>query len=134
MKDPLAGMPHFGRYEMSLAEFEQATDEAVAQLPPELAEAMNNVAIVIEERYAPGPDEDPGLVLLGLYQGVPLTERTEWSDAGTLPDKISIYRQPIMDLGYNRDEIVAQIRITVIHEIAHHFGIDDDRLHELGWA
>lgn len=134
MPNPLAGMPHFGRYEMPLAEFESAVDDAVAQIPPDLAASIDNVAIVVEERYVPGPDEDPHLVLLGLYRGVPLTERTEWSGIGSLPDKISIYRQPILDICHSRQEVVEQILITVIHEVAHHFGIDDETLHELGWG
>ncbi|WP_394940608.1 metallopeptidase family protein [Psychromicrobium sp. YIM B11713] len=134
MSDPLAGMPHFGRYEMSLSDFENAVDDAVAQIPPDLAASIENVAIVVEERYLPRPGEDPHLVLLGLYQGVPLTERTEWSSIGHLPDKISIYRQAILDLCRSREEVVDQVLITVVHEIAHHFGIDDRTLHELGWG
>lgn len=119
---------------MSLEEFEQAVDDAVAQIPPDLAQAMNNVAIVVEEQYHPHPGEDPNVVLLGLYQGIPLTERTEWSEAGALPDKISLYRQPILDLCHTRGEVVQEILVTVVHEIAHHFGINDERLHELGWS
>lgn len=134
MTDPLASMPRFGRYEMSLEEFESAVDDAVAQIPPELAASIGNVAIVVEEQYLPEPGEDPDIVLLGLYQGVPLTERTEWSDAGTLPDKISIYRQSILDICSTRDEVVEEVLVTVVHEIAHFFGIDDERLHELGWG
>ncbi|GAA1049255.1 metallopeptidase family protein [Arthrobacter russicus] len=134
MTDPLASMPRFGRYEMSLADFESAVDDAVAQIPPDLAASIENVAIVVEERYLPEPGEDPDTVLLGLYQGVPLTERTEWSDAGSLPDKISIYRQAILDICNNREEVVEEVLVTVVHEIAHFFGIDDAKLHDLGWG
>lgn len=134
MNDPLASLPRFGRYEMSLEDFEAAVDDAVDQIPADLAAVINNVAIVVEEHYIPATDEDPHLVLLGLYQGVPLTERTEWSDAGSLPDKISIFRQPILDICTNRQEVVEEVLVTVIHEIAHFFGIDDAKLHELGWG
>ena len=81
----------------------------------------------------PQPGEDPDTVLLGLYEGVPLTERDSWWDAGSLPDRITIYRQPILDICSSREDVVEEVAITVIHEIAHHFGIDDQRLHELGW-
>ncbi|NYE96129.1 putative Zn-dependent protease with MMP-like domain [Psychromicrobium silvestre] len=134
MTDPLAGMPHFGRYEMGLAEFEAAVDDAVAQIPAEFTAYLSNVAIVVEERYQPRPGQNPDLILLGLYRGVPLTKRTEWSGIGSLPDKICIYRQPILDLCRSREGVVRQVLITVVHEIAHHFGIDDRTLHELGWG
>ncbi len=127
-------MPSFGRFELSLAEFEDAAADAVSRIPAELARAITNVAIFVEERYLPGPGEDPETVLLGLYEGTPLTERDSWWDAGSLPDRITIYRQPILDICLSREEVIHEITVTVIHEIAHHFGIDDDRLHELGWA
>ncbi|WP_434617098.1 metallopeptidase family protein [Arthrobacter sp. A5] len=132
--NPLASMPSFGRLELSLTEFEDAAADAVARIPAELARAITNVAIFVEERYTPGPDEDPDMVLLGLYEGTPLTERDAWWDAGSLPDRIAIYRQPILDICHSREEVIDEITVTVIHEIAHHFGIDDARLHELGWA
>ncbi|WP_285725640.1 metallopeptidase family protein [Psychromicrobium xiongbiense] len=138
MIDPLAGMPHFrhseARYTMSLAEFEAAVDDAVARIPADLAAAIRNVAIVVEEHYEPQPGEDPGLILLGLYQGVPLTEQTEWSEVGALPDKISIFRQAILSQCRSREEVVEQILVTAIHEIAHYFGLDDAQLHDLGWG
>lgn len=119
---------------MSLEDFEAAVDDAVTRIPPSLSDSIQNVAIVVEERYIPEPGEDPNTVLLGLYQGVPLTERTEWSDAGSLPDKISIYRQPILDICNSREEVVEEVLVTVVHEIAHFFGIDDEKLHQLGWG
>jgi predicted Zn-dependent protease with MMP-like domain len=106
-------------------EFELAVEDAVDSLPRELGEAMSNVAIVIE-------DEPPhGQPLLGLYEGVPLTERSS-AYGGTPPDKISIYRGPLERL-YGRDPglLRDQIRRVVLHEIAHHFGISDERLEEL---
>jgi predicted Zn-dependent protease with MMP-like domain len=106
-------------------EFEDSVEEALESLPDDLREAMSNIAIVVE-------DEPPaGQPLLGLYEGVPLTERTSWY-AGAPPDKISIYRGPLERL-YGHDEALLErmIRRVVLHEIAHHFGISDERLVEL---
>jgi predicted Zn-dependent protease with MMP-like domain len=121
---------------MSLQDFQEAVDEAIDAIPDALARemaAMANVAVVIEDEYVPRPGEDPGLELLGLYEGVPLTERDAWWDAGSLPDRISIFRGPILRSCASRAEVVHEIKVTVIHEVAHYFGIDDRRLHELGW-
>ena len=106
-------------------EFEDSVEEALESLPDDLREAMSNIAIVVE-------DEPPaGQPLLGLYEGIPLTERTSWY-AGAPPDKISIYRGPLERLyGHDQELLREQIRRVVLHEIAHHFGIDDDRLREL---
>nr|WP_209068416.1 metallopeptidase family protein [Arthrobacter pigmenti] len=119
---------------MSLADFESAVDDAIDQIPDKLARAMNNVAIFVKEEYEPQPGEDPETELLGLYEGTPLTERDSWWDAGSLPDRISIFRQPLLRLCDSREELVEEILVTVVHEVAHHFGIDDERLHELGWG
>ena len=89
---------------------------------------MDNVVVLVEGRDPEEPD------LLGLYQGVALTERDSWYAAGSLPDTITIYREPLLEVCDSEDEVVDEVAITVIHEIAHHFGIDDDRLHELGWG
>jgi len=106
-------------------DFDDLIDEAVASLPDDLRSFMSNVAIVVE-------DEPPaGLPLLGLYQGVPLTRRTT-AYAGVPPDRITIYRGPLERLtGGNPDRLRAQVRRVVLHEIAHHFGISDERLREL---
>ena len=105
--------------------FEDMVVTALEGLPEDLGQLMRNVAVTVE--HDPGP---PGL--LGLYQGIPLTSRT--SDyAGVLPDRITIYRQAICAICRTEDEVAEQVRRTVIHEIAHHFGIDDNRLSELGW-
>jgi predicted Zn-dependent protease with MMP-like domain len=120
-------------FDMSEADFEAAVSDALEQLPAEVARAMDNVAVFIDDDYIPQPGEDPDTVLLGLYEGVPLTERDSWWDAGSLPDRITIYRQPILDICSSREDVVDEVAVTVIHEIAHHFGIDDQRLHELGW-
>ncbi|MDQ4124727.1 MAG: metallopeptidase family protein [Actinomycetota bacterium] len=115
--------------------FEDLVADAIDSLPLELAVRMENVEIVVEDE--PPPDMvarlAPGSTLLGLYHGVPLTERGVTYDR-MLPDKISIYRGPIVRMAKTPDRIREQVRRTVIHEVAHHFGIDDDRLHELGWA
>ncbi|MFC9336439.1 metallopeptidase family protein [Arthrobacter sp. NPDC057009] len=120
-------------FDMSEADFEAAVSDALEQLPAEVARAMDNVAVFIDDDYVPQPGEDPDTVLLGLYEGVPLTERDSWWDAGSLPDRITIYRQPILDICSSHEDVVDEVAVTVIHEIAHHFGIDDQRLHELGW-
>jgi predicted Zn-dependent protease with MMP-like domain len=121
-------------FPMSEADFEAAVSDALDRIPPELAQTMNNVAIFIEDDYTPQPGEDPDTVLLGLYEGVPLTERDSWWDAGSLPDRITIFRQPILDICASREDVIEEVTVTVVHEIAHHFGISDARLHELGWG
>ena len=105
--------------------FEQMVEEALDGLPEELGEAMSNIAVMVE--HDPGP---PGL--LGLYQGVPLTNRTT-GYTGVLPDVITIYREAICASCISSQQVYDQVRRTVIHEVAHHFGIDDERLSELGW-
>jgi len=123
-----------GPFPMSEDEFEAAVSEALDGIPRELAKTMNNVAVFIEDDYTPQYGEDPDTVLLGLYEGVPLTERDTWWDAGSLPDRITIYRRPILDLCSSREDVVEEVTVTVVHEVAHHFGISDERLHELGWG
>jgi predicted Zn-dependent protease with MMP-like domain len=115
--------------EMSREEFEDAVADALDCVPPELARMMSNVVVLVEDDPPAG---DPGL--LGLYEGIPLTERGSWWAAGSLPDRITIYRNPTLAACRSREQVVDEVRITVIHEIAHHFGIDDERLHELGWS
>lgn len=121
-------------FSMSADEFEAAVEDALQSIPEKLARAMDNVAVFIEDDYVPGPGEDPGTVLLGLYEGVPLTERDSWWDAGSLPDRITIFREPILDICGSRDDVIHEVAVTVVHEIAHHFGISDERLHQLGWG
>ncbi len=115
--------------EMSRPRFEELVAQALDTIPPELAELMDNVAIFVEDD---APPDDPGL--LGLYEGTPLTERDAWWASGSLPDRISIYRNPTLAACDSDEQVVEEVRITVVHEIAHHFGIDDDRLHELGYS
>jgi predicted Zn-dependent protease with MMP-like domain len=119
---------------MSADDFEQAVSDALQLIPAKVARAMDNVAVFIEDDYTPRPGEDPDTVLLGLYEGVPLTERDSWWEAGSLPDRITIYRNPILEICSTREDVIDEVAITVVHEIAHHFGIDDHRLHDLGWG
>ncbi len=114
--------------EMSRERFEELVAEALDEVPEELLGLMDNVVILVEDESPEGEPE-----LLGLYEGHALTTRG-WDYAGVLPDRIFIYRNPILRICETEDEVVDEIAITVVHEIAHHFGIDDDRLHELGWA
>ena len=113
---------------MTAERFDQLVDQALDQIPPELASLVQNCILVIESR-APEPDGD----LLGFYDGVPLSERDSMY-SGVLPDRIVIYRDAILALCENEVEVVDEVRITVWHEVAHYFGIDDDRLDELGYA
>ncbi|MFR9803254.1 metallopeptidase family protein [Pseudonocardia sp. RS010] len=112
---------------MSRARFDDLVSDALDTIPPRLTAAMDNVVVLVEDRH---PDE-PGL--LGLYEGVALTDRT--SDyGGVLPDRITIFREAVLDFCTTEDEVVHEIAVTVVHEIAHHFGIDEHTLHELGWG
>jgi predicted Zn-dependent protease with MMP-like domain len=112
---------------MSRQRFDELVSDALDLIPAELAAAIDNVVVLVEAR---NPDEHD---LLGLYEGIALTERDS-SYAGSLPDTITIYRDALLDACDSEQEVVDEVAITVIHEIAHHFGIDDDRLHELGWG
>jgi predicted Zn-dependent protease with MMP-like domain len=112
---------------MSEDRFEELVGDALDRIPPELARAIDNVVVLIESRNL----EDPHL--LGLYHGIALTERDS-QYGGSLPDTITIYRDAILDICADQDEVVDEVAITVIHEIAHYFGIDEDRLHQLGWG
>ena len=113
---------------MALA-FEEHARRALESLPDDLRKAMENVEIVVEDENPDDPD------IFGLYLGIPLTERGVESYAGVLPDKIAVYRIPLEEeFGHDPGLLEEEIRITVVHEVAHHFGIDDDRLHDLGYA
>jgi len=113
---------------MSRERFEELVDAAFARIPEDLVGLLDNVVLFVEDD--PPPD-DPHL--LGLYSGIPQTERG-WSYGGTLPDRIFIYRNPTLRICDTEEDVVAEVEITVAHEIAHHFGIDDARLHELGYG
>jgi predicted Zn-dependent protease with MMP-like domain len=112
---------------VSREEFEEFVADAIDSLPPELAKLTDNVAIFVEDHPPPGQN------LLGLYQGIPLTERGFFY-AGALPDRITIYRLPTLSISADVAAVRDQVQMTVVHEIAHHFGIDDDKLHALGYG
>lgn len=111
---------------MRPAEFEAVAHRAIAALPPNIRAALENVAITVEHEHADEPD------LYGLYEGVPATEAADW--AGQLPARIRIFSGPLAEDFPDPDELAEEIRITVLHELAHHFGIDEDRLDDLGYG
>jgi predicted Zn-dependent protease with MMP-like domain len=112
---------------MSARRFEELVADALDRIPPRLTAALDNVVVLVGDRDPDDPE------LLGLYHGIALTERDSFY-SGALPDTITIYRDAILDICATEDEVVEEVAVTVVHEIAHHFGIDDDRLHELGWG
>lgn len=114
--------------EMSAAEFDALVDRALDDIPDELAALVRNVVVLVEDD---APEDDPDL--LGLYDGIALTER--WGEPMMeLPDRIFIFRNNLLDMCESVEELEDEVRITVVHEVAHHFGIDDARLHDLGYA
>lgn len=112
---------------MSTQRFDELVSDALDEIPPKLTAALQNVVVLVEGRHPEEPD------LLGLYEGTALTDRDS-SYAGSLPDTITIYRDALLEMCETEDEVVEEVTVTVVHEIAHHFGIDDERLHELGWG
>jgi predicted Zn-dependent protease with MMP-like domain len=114
--------------EMSRDRFEELVGDALDEVPQELLDLMDNVVILVEDDP---PRGEPNL--LGLYEGHALTDRG-WEYAGVLPDRILIFRNPILAICHDEDDVVEEVAVTVVHEIAHHFGIDDARLHALGWG
>jgi predicted Zn-dependent protease with MMP-like domain len=114
---------------MGRERFEELVADALDSVPEGLLKLLSNVVILVEDD-APGEAEGR---LLGLYEGYALTER-DWNYAGVLPDRITIFRNPILSVCRTERDVVEQVTITVVHEIAHHFGIDDARLHQLGWG
>jgi predicted Zn-dependent protease with MMP-like domain len=110
------------------ASFEELVDRALDQIPDEIAALVENVVVLVEDD---APEDEPDL--LGLYEGVALTER-ESSYGAELPDRILIFRTPLLGMCDSLEELEEEVRITVVHEIAHHFGVDDARLHELGYG
>ncbi|SEM05696.1 MULTISPECIES: metallopeptidase family protein [Rhodococcus] len=113
--------------QMTEARFEELVSEALDLIPAELARAIDNVVVLVEDR----DPEEPGL--LGLYHGIALTERDSHY-GGSLPDTITIYREALLDVCESEEQVVEEVAITVIHEVAHYFGIEEERLHQLGWG
>jgi predicted Zn-dependent protease with MMP-like domain len=114
--------------EMTRERFEELVSDALDTVPPELTQLIDNCVVLVEDD---APADDPEL--LGLYDGTPLTERDSHYTMA-MPDRITIFRNPTLAICGSEEEVVEEVGITVVHEIAHHFGIDDDRLHELGYA
>ena len=119
---------------VSREQFEQMVADALDSIPSELGEAMENVVVVVEEW--PTPEQLGGRhgMLLGLYEGVPLTSRSPLSYAGVAPDRITVFRGTICRLADDVDQLARSVRTTVLHEVGHYFGMSDARLRELGWA
>ena len=109
-------------------DFEKLVIDELDVLPDEMVEGLENLVFVTEDR-----PEDGSLDLLGLYEGVAITERDTYG-FGELPDRIVLYREPLLAVSSDLDELKDQIHVTLVHEIAHYYGIDDDQLHELGWG
>ncbi|MDR1428517.1 MAG: metallopeptidase family protein [Bifidobacteriaceae bacterium] len=116
--------------EMSPEQFEWCVGQALDLLPPEVSAQLDNVAVIVQDLPPPGEPPD----LLGFYDGVPLTERFGFGGIGALPDRILIFREPILAICETPGDVVDEVVVTVVHEVAHYFGIDEERIHELGWG
>ena len=114
--------------ELSAKEFEKIVIDELDELPDDMVDGLENLVFVVEDR-----PEDGTLDLLGEYQGVALTERDRYG-FGELPDRIVLFREPLLAICDTLDELKDEIHVTLVHEIAHFYGIDDDELHRLGWA
>ncbi len=114
--------------EMDADKFEKLVIDELDLLPDEMVDGLENLVFVVEDR-----PEDGSLDLLGEYQGVALTERDTYG-FGELPDRIVLFREPLLAVCADEDELRDEVHITLVHEIAHFYGIDDDELHRLGWA
>jgi predicted Zn-dependent protease with MMP-like domain len=126
---PVTGHNDAMPVEMSPEDFDALVDRALDGIPDELASLVSNVVVLVEAEPPDGEPDD----LLGLYDGVALTER--WGGPMMdLPDRIFVFRNPLLDMCESVEEVEEEVRITVVHEVAHHFGIDDRRLHDLGYA
>lgn len=112
--------------------FDRLVEDALSSLPRDLLAYLDNVQITVEDVPPAAPAGGEDELLLGLYQGIPRTERG--FEGGWLPDRITLFRRPLEARARNRQDLASVVRDTVVHEIAHHFGIDDDRLDELGWG
>jgi predicted Zn-dependent protease with MMP-like domain len=122
--------------EVSRSEFEAMVADALDEIPDALANELENVAVMVEDWPSPAQLArlPRGGMLLGLYEGVPLTKRGPLSYNGVAPDRITIFQGPLSRRASDRDALAAQVRVTVLHEVGHYFGMDEVRLRELGWA
>ena len=113
---------------MTADDFEALVGDELDQLPDDMLDGLDNVVFVVDDR-----PEDGSLDLLGLYDGVAVTERGQYG-FGEMPDRITLYREPLLAICEDVDELRDQVHVTLVHEIAHYYGIDDEKLHELGWG
>ena len=114
--------------DVSPARFAALVGDALDSIPEDIASKMDNIAVVVDDFAPPGR-------LLGLYEGIPLTSRANYGEGRmVMPDRVTIFRRSICAICETDEEVVEQVRFTVIHEVGHHFGLSDERLHELGWA
>jgi predicted Zn-dependent protease with MMP-like domain len=120
--------PGFEPLDIAAEPFEQLVVDELDELPDDMVDGLDNIVFVVEDR-----PEDGSLDLLGLYDGVALTERGQYG-FGEMPDRIVLYREPLLAISGDLDELRDQIHVTLVHEIAHFYGIDDEKLHELGWG
>ena len=120
--------------DLSVERFEELVADALDSLPAELAAEVDNVAIVVEDWPTAEQLDGHAGTLLGLYEGIPRTERGPMSYAGVMPDRITVFRGPLCAMAHTEDEVARQVRVTVLHEVGHYFGMDDEHLRELGWA
>jgi predicted Zn-dependent protease with MMP-like domain len=114
--------------------FEELVADALDSIPLELADEMENVVVVVEDWPTAEQLEGRRGTLLGLYQGIDLPRRSPVSYSGAMPDQITIFKGPLERIASDEDDLARQVRVTVLHEVGHHFGLSDARLHELGWA
>jgi predicted Zn-dependent protease with MMP-like domain len=122
------------RVEVSEERFEAFVADALDSIPDEFADQMENIAVIVEEW--PTGEQLAGRrgTLLGLYEGIDLPGRSPIGYTGVMPDRITIFRGPLCELARDEHDLAHQVRVTVLHEVGHYFGLDDERLHELGWA
>jgi predicted Zn-dependent protease with MMP-like domain len=120
--------------DVTLERFEELVAEALDLIPDELASRIDNVAVVVQDWASPAQQAGHRGTLLGLYHGIDLTRRSPMSYNAVMPDRITIFRGPHLRLANTEEQLRRRIAVTVIHEVGHHFGIDDDRLRDLGWA
>ncbi|MBX7159819.1 MAG: metallopeptidase family protein [Acidimicrobiia bacterium] len=121
-------------FDVPTARFEELVAEALDEIPEGLAEHMDNVAVFVEDEPLPEQVPADGDLLLGLYEGISLTNRGPMSYEGVMPDRITIYRLAICEISRSEQDVRRQVLETVVHEVGHHFGLDDEELHELGWG
>jgi predicted Zn-dependent protease with MMP-like domain len=114
--------------------FEELVSDALDSIPREIADDMENVAVLVEDWPTPAQGVTEGRTLLGLYEGIPVTKRGPMGYTGVMPDRITIFRGPLCERARDEEELARHVRVTVLHEVGHYFGMSDARLRELGWA